>query len=85
MSETTATTAAVVDFLCRREMSGAAERTNYQLFLSNLCDQLAVSRLEPTRLDAHDNKYAFERSVTCHHDDGRTGTGRIDLYKRGIF
>ena len=85
MSDTPATTAAVVDFLRRWEASGAAERANYQLFLSELCDLLAVPRPEPTRPDDRDNAYVFERSVTFRHGDGSTSTGRIDLYKRGHF
>ncbi|WP_281275030.1 hypothetical protein [Geomonas oryzae] len=34
------TPSAVTDFLLRWEASGAAERANYQLFLSELCDVL---------------------------------------------
>ena len=85
MPETPATTAAVADFLLRWEASGAAERANYQLFLSDLCDLLAVPRPEPTRPDDRDNAYVFERSVTFRHGDGSTSTGRIDLYKQGHF
>jgi hypothetical protein len=80
-----ATTAAVSDFLLRWEASGAAERANYQLFLSELCDLLDVPRPEPTRPDDRDNTYVFERSVTFRHGDGSSSVGRIDLYKRGCF
>jgi hypothetical protein len=80
-----ATTAAVSDFLLRWEASGAAERANYQLFLSELCDLLDVLRPEPTRPDDRDNAYVFERSVTFLHGDGSSSVGRIDLYKRGCF
>lgn len=85
MTATPATTAAVVDFLARWEASGAAERANYQLFLSELCDLLDVPRPQPTRPDDRENAYVFERSVTFRHGDGTTSTGRIDLYKRGAF
>lgn len=85
MTEAPTTTAAVADFLRRREASGAAERANYQLFLSELCDLLDVARPEPTRPDDRDNAYVFERSVTFRHGDGTTSTGRIDLYKQGHF
>ena len=77
--------AAVSDFLLRWESSGAAERANYQLFLSELCDLLAVPRPDPTRPDDRDNAYVFERSVTFRHGDGSSSVGRIDLYKRGCF
>jgi hypothetical protein len=72
-------------FITRWASSGAAERANYQLFLSELCDLLGVARPDPTKPDDTDNAYVFERSVTFHHPDGSTSTGRIDLYKRGCF
>jgi hypothetical protein len=72
-------------FIDRWKRSGAAERANYQLFLSELCDLLGVSGPEPTTPNDSENAYVFERSVTFHHSDGSTSTGRIDLYKRGCF
>jgi restriction-modification enzyme MmeI-like protein len=85
MPEAPATIAVVADFLRRWEASGAAERANYQLFLSELCDLLGVARPEPTRPDDRDNAYVFERAVTFRHGTGLSSTGRIDLYKRGCF
>jgi hypothetical protein len=72
-------------FIDRWKRSGAAERANYQLFLSELCDLLGVPGPEPTTPDDSENAYVFERSVTFHHSDGSTSMGRIDLYKRGCF
>ena len=72
-------------FVARWGSSGAAERANYQLFLSELCDLLGVPRPDPTRPDDADNAYVFERGVTFNHPDGTTSTGRIDLYKRGCY
>lgn len=72
-------------FIDRWKNSGAAERANYQLFLSELCDVLGVQRPDPTKPDDTENEYVFERSVTFHYPDGSTSTGRIDLYKRGCF
>ena len=72
-------------FIDRWKNSGAAERANYQLFLSELCDVLDVPRPDPTKPDDTENAYVFERSVTFHHPDGTTSTGRIDLYKHGCF
>jgi hypothetical protein len=46
---------------------------------------LGVPRPDPTKPDDAENAYVFERSVTFHHADGSTSTGRIDLYKRGHF
>ena len=72
-------------FIQRWQSSGAAERANYQLFLSELCDLLGVARPDPSKSDDEENAYVFERSVTFHHPDGSTSTGRVDLYKRGCF
>ncbi len=72
-------------FIERWQKSGAAERANYQLFLSELCDLLGVSRPNPSGPHDAENAYVFERSVIFHHPDGSTSTGRVDLYKRGCF
>ncbi|HEX8184049.1 MAG TPA: DNA methyltransferase, partial [Blastocatellia bacterium] len=76
---------AVRGFIKRWADSGAAERANYQLFLSELCDALEVPRPNPARADDKANDYVFERVVTFHYPDGTTSTGRIDLYKQGCF
>ena len=72
-------------FIQRWQHSAAAERANYALFLSELCDFLEVPRPEPTIAEDHRNSYVFEKAVTFHHLDGTTSTGRIDLYKRAHF
>ncbi len=74
-----------MEFLDRWVKSAAAERANYQLFLSELCDLLAVPRPEPTLADDAQNSYVFERAVTFQNGDGTTSPGRIDLYRRGCF
>lgn len=77
--------ASITDFVDAWKASGGAERANYQLFLSELCDQLGVSRPEPTKPDDCENAYVFERTVTFQHGDGNTSPNYIDLYKRGCF
>ena len=72
-------------FIARWRQSGAAERADYQLFLSELCDLLAVARPDPSRADDQGNAYVFERAVHFDHGDGTHSAGRIDLYKRGCF
>ncbi|MDX9978920.1 MAG: class I SAM-dependent DNA methyltransferase [Lentisphaeria bacterium] len=69
-------------FIERWELSGAAERANCQLFLSELCDLLAVPRPDPATPDNAESAYVFERAIPAA--DG-TGTNFIDLYKRGCF
>lgn len=75
----------VQDFIKRWKESGAAERANYQLFLSELTDLLEVPRPQPAQADDEQNAYVFERAVVFNNGDGTTSTGRIDLYKRGCF
>ena len=72
-------------FIARWEASGAAERANYGLFFSELCDLLEVPRPEPTREDDADNAYVFERRVPLVREGGESTVGRIDLYRRGCF
>ncbi|MDF1553449.1 MAG: hypothetical protein P1P84_10330 [Deferrisomatales bacterium] len=75
----------IQDFVDKWKASGGAERANYQLFLSELCDVLDVPHPDPTVPDDTDNEYVFERAVTFRHGDGTTSTGFIDLYRRGCF
>ena len=72
-------------FLSRWRDSGASERANYQLFLSELCDLLDVPRPDPSGDSTAANAYVFERAVTFVHSNGDTRPGFIDLYKRGCF
>src|SRR5687767_7603934 len=80
-----ANTDTVSSFITRWKNSAAAERANYQLFLSELCELVEVPRPEPAQADDEQNAYVFERAVTFHNGDGSTSTGRIDLYRRGCF
>lgn len=50
-------------FIARWQASGAAERANYQLFLSELCDVLDAPRPDPTTPDEAGNAYVFEKSM----------------------
>jgi len=68
-------------FIERWQASGAAERANYQLFLSELCDVLGVERPNPKTPVESQNAYVFEKMVPR---PGGT-KGFIDLYKRGCF
>ncbi len=80
------TPAAIAEqFIHRWAASGAAERANYQLFLSELCALLDVPPPEPSRPDDTENAYVFERNVHFQDDEGGSSIGRIDLYKRGAF
>src|SRR5688500_7228391 len=68
-------------FISRWSAASANERSNSQLFLSELADLLGVERPH----NNFDKGYAFEFTVTEHHHDGTTSERRIDLYKRACF
>jgi hypothetical protein len=72
-------------FIERWRNSAAAERANYALFLSELCDYLEVPRPDPAVADDSQDQYVFERPVTFRYPTGLSSTGRIHLYKRGCF
>lgn len=85
MTATATAAGAVEAFIERWGRSSAAERANYQLFLSELCDVLGVERPSPSVAEEGQNAYVFEKAVTFRHGDGTTSTGRIDLYRKGHF
>ncbi len=80
-----ATTEQIAAFITRWENSGAAERANYQMFLSELCDILGVPRPDPTSPDPAKNLYVFDRAITRIHTDGTAAANYIDLYKGRCF
>ncbi len=64
---------------------GGAERANYQMFLTELCEALDLPRPDPASDDTRSNDYVFERGVKRRESEGLAATLRIDLYKRGCF
>ena len=78
--------AAIDQFIARwRANEGGAERANFPLFLTELCSLLGLPQPEPAAASHHLNDYVFERAVTFRDEAGKSGHGRIDLYKRGCF
>ena len=51
-------------FVERLRPGGGSERSNYQLFLTELCDLLGVPRPDPAHPDNAGNHYVFERALT---------------------
>ncbi|MBL7951884.1 MAG: hypothetical protein JNM62_09200 [Flavobacteriales bacterium] len=76
------TPAQLQSFLTKWQNSGAAERANAQLFLTELCDILEVERPQPTGPDETLNAYCFEKAI---FNDSTGTTNFMDLYKRGCF
>lgn len=64
---------------------GGAERANYQMFLSELCDVIGVPRPAPSGQERELNDYVFERAVRPRDSDPSTAPKRIDLYKKNAF
>lgn len=85
MPDSSSQTTDLKDFIERWEASGAAERANYQLFLSDLCEVLGVSKPEPAKADPSLNSYVFEHPVLFNDGLGHSTTKFVDLYKRGVF
>jgi hypothetical protein len=76
----------VDEFIARwRNNEGGAERANYALFLTELCTLLDLPRPDPANATHERNDYVFERAVIFKDEAGKSGHGRIDLYKRGCF
>ena len=71
----------VSKFIAKWRASGASERSNYALFLSELADLLGVPRPDPATDTPHADGYAIDRVVTLESG----ATNYIDLYKRGCF
>jgi hypothetical protein len=68
-------------FITKWQASGAAERANAHLFISELCGLLDVKPPEPKTPDEHRNAYVFEKTIP----GGEGASNFIDLYKRGHF
>jgi len=75
----------IESFISRWAQSGAAERANYQMFLSELCDLLGVPRPDPTSADPEKNIFVFDRAITRIAPDGTAVTNYIDCYKAAHF
>jgi hypothetical protein len=76
-------TGAVPDVISRWQGSAASERSNYGLFLIELCEVLGLPRPEPATGEPERDEYVFERPVHFHDSGGSTSTGFIDLSRRG--
>lgn len=80
-----ATSDAIAAFITRWKQAAGTERSNYQLFLNELCALIGVEPPNPQTGDDRDDGYVYERRVTFSHGDGSSSHGFIDLYRRGAF
>lgn len=73
-------------FIAKWATSNAGERSNFQLFIRDLCDVLGVAPPEPSQAEERRNAYVFERRVTVFRGENKaTVANYIDLYKRDCF
>ncbi len=77
--------AEVEQFITRWSKSGASERANYALFLSELCDLIGVERPDPSVEVNQENAYVIDRAFSRTDKDDHKSTVYLDLYKRGHF
>ncbi|TCU16383.1 class I SAM-dependent DNA methyltransferase [Rhizobium sullae] len=76
----------VEDFIARwTAREGGAERANYQMFLTELCDVISVKRPDPAGSARVSNDYVFERAVLPRESEPIRNPRRIDLYKKNAF
>ncbi|MDP2793310.1 MAG: hypothetical protein Q8O25_04380, partial [Sulfurisoma sp.] len=72
-------------FIARWNGISGSERSNYQLFIIELCELLDLPRPEPAGQTHGDNSYVFERHLKEHDPDARAANRFIDCYRRGSF
>lgn len=58
-------------FINRWKASGASERANYQLFLTELCELVGVEKPRPASDKVHEASYTFERPVEFDDGEGK--------------
>lgn len=85
MSIATTASSTTENFISRWKASGASERANYQLFLTELCDLLGVEKPKPATDKVHEAFFTFERPVEFDDGEGKKTTNFIDLYKQHCF
>ena len=71
-------------FIDRWQHSSGNERANYQMFFSELCDALGVTRPD-AKGSVTDDPYCFDKDITIYHPSGKKTPGYIDFYKADHF
>ncbi len=74
----------VSSFVAKWSRSSAAEHSNSQSFLNDLCDLLGVERPSPATGDPKLDHYVFEKPVLLAKEDNAS-VGHVDLFKEGHF
>lgn len=77
-------TTRIEQFITRWQNSSGNERANYQMFFSELCDALGVSRPD-VKGSVIGDPYCFDKDITIYHPSGKKTPGYIDFYKADHF
>lgn len=75
----------VEHFIATWQGKDGSERANYQLFVTQLCELLALPLPQPAQADSAENAYVFERHVKLGLGDGSQADRYLDCYRRGAF
>lgn len=73
------------NFISRWNGVAGSERSNYQLFIIELCELIGLERPEPAGADHSENKYVFERHLKEHDDEAKAHNRFIDCYRKSAF
>lgn len=84
-AESVDTPESVEIFIKRWETAEASERSNYGMFITELCDLLELPHPDPSTADNIKNSYVIDRSIQRTNTDGTSTTVYADVYKRGCF
>lgn len=84
-AESVDTPESVENFIKRWESAEASERSNYGMFVTELCDLLELPHPDPSTADNNKNSYVIDRAIQRNNPDGTFTTVYADLYKRGCF
>ena len=77
--------AAVTEFVARWKGNAGSERANFQSFMRELCELLALPLPDPGKAENDHNAYVFERFIAPQRADSTTEKRYIDLYRRACF
>lgn len=77
--------AAVTEFVARWKGNAGSERANFQSFMRELCELLALPLPDPGKAENDHNAYVFERFIAPQRADSTTEKRYIDLYRRDCF
>ena len=77
--------AAVTEIVARWKGNAGSERANFQSFMRELCELLALPLPDPGKAENDHNAYVFERFIAPQRADSTTEKRYIELYRGDCF